>query len=185
MGNLNHIVFFRRYVLPSSGPVLEVGSSKKYSAIDYREHFPKTPFTGLDLFPGEGVDVVGDLSKDLCGLKPASFGLVICCSVLEHVEQPFRMAENILQLLSPEGSLYVSVPWVHRYHACPEDYWRFSWQGIKLLFPGILWLEKMYSTTVLNEFVEADRLADERLSYTIGDRKYLPHLTLHMLGRLT
>jgi len=43
----------------------------------------------------------------------------------------------------------MSVPWVWRYHAYPDDYFRFSWRGIETLFPEFSWSDKHYSTTVI------------------------------------
>lgn len=139
---------------------------------------------------GPGVDVVGDLSKELCGLPEGHFSLVICCSVLEHVERPWMMAENITRLTKPDGCLYMSVPWVWRYHAYPDDYFRFSWRGIETLFPNFFWTERYYSTTVIGELVEISeelKDADNRMAKLVDlgegrTRKYLPYLMVNMLG---
>jgi SAM-dependent methyltransferase len=130
-----------------------------------------------------------DLAAGTEGLVDEHFALVICCSVLEHVRRPWTMAQNLMQIMRPGGALYVAVPWVWRYHAYPDDYFRFSWRGIAELFPGVVWLKLAYSTNLPDEFIEIqgdgsgidDGLA-KYVDTATGSRKYLPYLQVHMLG---
>lgn len=182
MGDKNQLHFLKARVPAVDGPVLEVGS-KAYGAFttDFRKTYPGE-YCGVDLAGGEGVDVVADLSRTLGPLKAGHYSLVICCSVLEHVDQPWAMADNLTRLLRPGGRIYISVPWTWRYHAYPDDYWRFSWSGIKALFPSITWEQPMFSTTREGEIFPAVQDADNNLAVVIGGRKFIPYLMLHMLG---
>ena len=47
------------------------------------------------------------------------------------------MADRITRLLGPGGKVCISVPFAWKFHAYPSDYWRFTHEGIKLLFPGL------------------------------------------------
>lgn len=191
MGDHNQLLYLQRFVPAGDGPVLEVGSKDYGSTVPFRKHLRSPEYVGLDLEPGPGVDIVGDLSQTLCGLAPERFALIICCSVLEHVEKPWEMAENIVTLMAPGGRLYISVPWVWRYHAYPDDYFRFSWRGIETLFPALRWEHRYYSTTVMGELIEitdAAKDADNKRSLIVDvgpdqKRKYLPYLMVNMLGR--
>ena len=111
-------------------------------------------------------------------------------SVLEHVRKPWVFAEHLSSLVAPDGYAYIVVPWVWRYHAYPDDYFRYSWRGVSELFPGFDWLEIAYSTTVTGEFYVIDddnKSIDDQLAHykqvSGGSRKYLPYLQLHMFGR--
>ena len=181
MGDRNqwHYLSRRKF----DGPVLEIGS-KSYTGntADFRQMFPD--FLGVDLQPGAGVDVVADLSQPH-DLPKHHFGLVICCSVLEHCRDPWAMARNITELVRPGGSVYIAVPWVWRYHDYPDDYWRFSWSGIKALFPEIEWEAPEFSTTREGDFFPAMKDADNNLAVVIEGRKFLPYLMLNMLGTWT
>jgi SAM-dependent methyltransferase len=84
---------------------------------------------------GEGVDLVHDLSQPI-GFRVAH---VDCCSVLEHCDDPFAVARNLSDALLPGGTILLSVPFVWRVHAYPSDYWRFTVEGIRKLFPAIAW----------------------------------------------
>jgi len=88
---------------------------------------------------GKGVDLLLDLTCDFYEINSKlggrGFNTVICMSVLEHVNNPFKMCENISKLLNQNGLVFISVPFSWRIHGYPSDYWRFTPQGIKTLFP--------------------------------------------------
>jgi hypothetical protein len=100
------------------------------------------------------------------------------------------MAENITRLMARGGRLFISVPWVWRYHAYPDDYFRFSFRGVVSLFPEFEWATPHYSTTVEGEFVEiteGNMQADNQMAVTAttpagAQRKYLPYLMVNMIG---
>jgi predicted SAM-dependent methyltransferase len=138
---------------------------------------------GVDIQAGPGVDRVVDLTSSQGGFDTEHFELIICCSVLEHVERPWLLAETLTTLLSPSGALFLAVPWIHRYHAYPEDYWRFSRQGVAVLFPELQWLHVKYATNVRGDFLEVTPSIDNAMQGKIGKRKYLPVLQLCMVGR--
>lgn len=181
MGDKNQIYYLRRKLPVVDGPVLEVGSSNPAgNTSSFRSLYPGE-YVGVDLAPGEGVDVVADLSKPH-GLPEGHFALVACCSVLEHCRNPWAMAENMTRLVRPGGAIYIAVPWTWRYHAYPDDYWRFSWSGIRELFPAITWDEPEYSTTREGEFLSARPDADNNMATVIEGRKFIPYLMLNMFG---
>jgi len=185
------LLYLQRFAPDVDGAILEIGSKDYGSTMPFRKHIRHGEYVGLDMAPGAGVDVVGDLSKGMCGLSDGHFALIICCSVLEHVEKPWLMARNISRLTRPGGRVYMSVPWVWRYHAYPDDYFRFSWRGIETLFDDLAWEHRYYSTTVIGEFVEiseAMKDGDNRMAVLADagsrqQRKYLPYLMVNMLGR--
>jgi SAM-dependent methyltransferase len=130
-----------------------------------------------------------DLAEGTGNLPLKYFSMVICCSVMEHVPRPWKMAENLTRLVRPGGKLYISVPWVWRYHKYPDDYFRFSFRAIMTLFPEFSFTNMFYSTTSIGEFVAIKEscLGIDNVLARIGKekniaRKYLPCLMLHMLG---
>ena len=191
MGDVNQQIFLERLVPAIDGPVIEIGAKDYGSTASFRGLYSGQEYVGVDLEAGKGVDVVADLAVGTEPLPVAHFALAICCSVLEHTPRPWVMADNIGRLLRPGGQLYISVPWVWRYHAYPDDYFRFSPRGVQSLFPGLVWTLCTYSTTVPGEHIELDlkdfREADNRMAEHAqtpgGNRKYLPYLMVNMLGR--
>lgn len=142
MGFKNHELFIKRHKNLFQGPILEIGSRDYGSTVNMRDLFPGEEYIGIDMQAGKGVDHVIDLTAPLEGidaiLDRRRFGTIICLSVLEHCAQPFRMAENITRLLRPGGRLYVSVPFSWKFHGYPSDYWRFTHEGVKQLFPELV-----------------------------------------------
>jgi SAM-dependent methyltransferase len=72
---------------------------------------------------------------DLCN-PPTSLPTydVVCCEqVLEHLPDPWRAARTLHDLCSPGGMIVVSVPFLVRVHPMPDDYWRFTPSGLRVL----------------------------------------------------
>ena len=191
MGDANQRLFLERHMPRADGPVIEIGSKDYGSTASFRDLYAGVEYVGADLEAGKGVDVVVDLAQGLGGLGEAKFALAICCSVLEHTPRPWVMAHNITRLLRPGGALYLSVPWVWRYHAYPDDYYRFSPRAVQALFPHLLWTAGAYSTNVPGDSVPLDLRdianVDNAMAITVKgaqqSRKYLPYLMVNMLGR--
>lgn len=189
MGDINQTIYLQKFLPAVDGPVLEIGSKDYGNTSSFRNVYTQNEYVGIDMEDGKNVDHVVDLVAGVGPLKERHFGLAICCSVLEHVTRPWVMAENITRLIRPGGVLYMSVPWVWRYHPYPDDYYRFSFKGIKELFPGFAWDQIYYSSTVPGEFfplTEENLGIDNQLAMAAetpqGKRKYLPYLMVNMLG---
>jgi len=71
---------------------------------------------------------------DLCSsAAPRSFDVVVCEQVLEHVRDPWAAARTLHDLCRPGGHVVVSTPFLIRVHREPDDYWRFTVDGLRLL----------------------------------------------------
>ncbi len=140
MGDLNQLDFVKSMQHSLGGPFLEVGSKQYGNTPDFRSLFPGAHYTGVDMEQGEGVDTVLDMTHPIDTLRSqlsSQFGTIFCFSVFEHCDNPFAMARNITDLLAPGGRLFVGAPFSFTIHGYPQDYWRFTPDGFKLLFPDI------------------------------------------------
>jgi SAM-dependent methyltransferase len=61
------------------------------------------------------------------------FDAALCTEVLEHVEDPWRLLEEIGRVVRPGGKLIVSAPFVWPLHEEPRDFMRFSPHGLTYL----------------------------------------------------
>jgi len=163
MGDINQLIFIRKFAEQLNGPFLEVGSKNYGSTQDFRPLFSgKGKYIGIDMEDGPGVDVVLDLTDDFekidAKLSSQRFSTIICLSVLEHCDQPFKMAENLMRLLEPGGRICIGVPFAWKIHAYPNDYWRFTPEGIRKLFLKIQFdiKQSRAATSKENEFLELD-----------------------------
>lgn len=139
MGEVNQFSFVRGHASMIRGPILEVGSKDHGSKQDFRSLFPHCEYVGADMEAGNGVDVVVDFTDDFPlvheKLHGRTFQSIFCFSTLEHCREPFSMSRNISRLLGNNGLALISVPFAWRLHGYPADYWRFTPDGIRVLFP--------------------------------------------------
>ena len=77
--------------------------------------------------------------------------MVLCLSVLEHLEEPARAVKEMHRVLKPEGKILVSVPFMFPIHDAPGDYWRFTKFGLKYLFSNGWEIEKLCAETNTQE----------------------------------
>lgn len=85
----------------------------------------------LDIHDGPNIDYVG--SAENLPFANNSFNLIITQETLEHVSNPFMAMGEISRILKPGGKLYCQLPFIIGFHPGPNDYWRFTDQGIKEL----------------------------------------------------
>ncbi len=117
----------------------------------FLQQFPRTA-VGLDLGAGLRVDpwrstinaeIYDYPSTDLIcwgnavPLPDASLDYVICVAVLEHVPNPFEVANEIKRLLKPGGRAYISIPFLQHEHGYPSHYFNATRAGVRQLFEGL------------------------------------------------
>jgi len=88
-------------------------------------------FVNLDLVPMPGVDVAADGER--LPFPPEIFARVECDAVLEHVRDPQKAMREIERVLAPGGHAHVVTPFCHPFHEYPQDYRRFTPDGLKLM----------------------------------------------------
>ena len=110
------------------GPVLEVGSLNINGTV--RDLFPQEGYVGLDKRVGAGVDFVADICD---GDFSQQFNTVVCCETLEHVPRPWQAIAAMRRALKPGGLFIGTWCFVYAIHNEPEDYWRATPAGFRLL----------------------------------------------------
>jgi len=88
-------------------------------------------YVNLDLFAVPGVDVAAD--AQLLPFPGGLFQRVECDAVLEHVRDPELVVREIERVLAPGGYLHLVTPFCHPFHEYPQDYRRFTPDGLELL----------------------------------------------------
>jgi SAM-dependent methyltransferase len=88
----------------------------------------------MDIERFENVNIVGDATR--MPFKGNSFDFVVISAVLEHVEKPGLVVEEISRILTPGGGVYVENPFLQPFHADPNDFQRYTINGLMKLFDG-------------------------------------------------
>lgn len=134
---------FEKAFKRKDGPVMVAGSCVYGNREDRRKRYANA--VGWDMLNGNGVDRVIDLEEPLSDADLAQFAHIDCLSVLEHSRRPWLLAANLEKLLQPGGTIFVTVPFVWRIHSYPDDYFRFTPNGVKALFPHVIWADMKYA----------------------------------------
>jgi SAM-dependent methyltransferase len=116
------------------GRTVEVGTGLLTEDHKLTQAFPNvSEYRTLDLLPGPGVDICGDLN-DVGLFAPGSLDSILCFNVLEHCAAPQTAVDNMREWLSPGGRVFCMVPSVQRVHEAPNDFWRPLPAGLEHLF---------------------------------------------------
>jgi SAM-dependent methyltransferase len=92
-------------------------------------------YVNLDLIAMPGVDVAADAAQ--LPFPPAIFQRIECDAVLEHVRDPVQVMREMRRVLAQGGYLHLVVPFCHPFHAYPNDFRRFTIEGLKELGGGM------------------------------------------------
>lgn len=190
MGDHHSKALLQKLVPSVDGTVLEIGSldNGDGKATSLRD-FYKGQYYGIDIQAGNNVDIVEDICDEDAWRRCLELcpKLIYAISVFEHLPRPWIAADFITNILHPDGYFFISVPWIWRWHGYPDDYFRYSFSGIKSLFPHIEWI---YQGTCSQD----GRHEEYKLDQTINDnhkilkyngQKFLPYTMINMLGRET
>ena len=93
----------------------------------------------LDLDDYAGVDVIADAHR--LPFAEASLSGVLCEVVLEHVAEPQRVIAETWRVLRPGGRCFFIVPFLFPFHGQPNDYKRWSREGLRTDFAAFDQLE--------------------------------------------
>ena len=111
-----------------SGRVLDVGAGR---ASRYEKYFKAGEYVKLDNNPDFGPDVVG--SAEDIPLSASSFDAVVCTQVLGDLKNPRQAMKEFARVLKSGGHLLFSDAFINPLHDEPDDFWRYTNYGFKVL----------------------------------------------------
>lgn len=116
------------------GRILDVGGTKIPMASYYRFLAIQDVRTVevLNIVDSVGADIVADATAIPC--DSASYDAAICFNVLEHVARPQQVLSEINRVLKPGARFVFMVPFLHKVHGDPDDYFRYTESGLRVLF---------------------------------------------------
>jgi SAM-dependent methyltransferase len=113
-------------------------------------------YTGMDISPASEDVIFGDIC-DCPDIPDNTYDVVFSMDVLEHVKYPWKAAKESIRITKPGGLIIHRTLFAYRYHPCPEDYWRYTSQGLELLFT-----DSNETTTVLKGYETRKRRRNHR-----------------------
>lgn len=111
--------------------VLDIGSCDVNGT--FWDLFTHCEYLGLDIEDGPNVDVVVSDPYDWVTIDTESIDIVVCGSVIEHVEFPWLTFEEIYRVLKVGGYFCITAPMIWVEHKHPLDCYRFHVDGMKSL----------------------------------------------------
>jgi len=119
--------------LPTDAVILNIGSLSK----DLWALHPG--IINLDLTYYSNVNLIGDATG--LPIRDECMDMIILKNVLEHIKSPKMALNEIERVLKKGAYLYVKIPFLQPFHAMPDDYQRYTENGMKKLFKNYKELE--------------------------------------------
>jgi len=88
----------------------------------------------MEIVPYASTDAVG-VGQSL-PFPDDTFDAVLSIAVLEHVNDPFLCARELIRVLKPGGRLMCAVPFLQPEHGYPHHYFNMTRMGLAELFKG-------------------------------------------------
>lgn len=89
----------------------------------------KQNIINVDIFPYKNVDLVADART--LPFPDNSIDMVISEFLLEHVPDPENVVKEITRVTKSGGYVYIAVPFLHPYHASPDDFKRWTTSALQ------------------------------------------------------
>ena len=115
--------------------ILDIGSFDKTGDYNYGRilNEKKWTYQGLDLKPGNNVDIIVENAYDWSEIEENSYDVVVSGQALEHMEFFWLTMEQINKVLKPGGLCCIIVPSKGPVHRNPYDCYRFNEDGVRSL----------------------------------------------------
>jgi SAM-dependent methyltransferase len=112
------------------GNVLNAGSGIPAGDRDLSKYIEGNLYN-QDIFEHELIQISSPLHE--IPFPDAFFDTIICNAVIEHVENPKEVINELSRVVKKGGYLYLSVPFMQPEHLVPTDFQRYTIDGLKKL----------------------------------------------------
>ena len=127
--------FVRKIDSPDrSKVILDVGSGTQ----KYRKHLEKYfQYESCDI-PEIFMSDFRNLQTHICSVENLtmpnnSYDVSFCMMVLEHVSDPKKAVSELARVTKQDGVIYLSTNFMYPRHGKPQDYFRFTEEGLRVL----------------------------------------------------
>ena len=132
LDNFIKISFNKEIAKNRTSKVLNVGSGGNLENL-IKKNFDDVFSIDIDKErkPDQIIDICDENFEKKINYEPS---LVCCFEVLEHTKNPSKAIQNIYNILKKDDFFLVSVPFNFHIHDEPNDFFRFTHYGLKMLF---------------------------------------------------
>jgi SAM-dependent methyltransferase len=118
-------------LLPTEGKVLIIGAGEKITY--YKNTFPHCEVITSDVHNEFKPDYIFD--AHFIPFDDNCFDMVLAAQVIEHTINPWKICQELQRVTKIGGLLQIEAPQNYPYHAEPYDFFRFTFTGMRSLFP--------------------------------------------------
>ncbi len=169
LDNFIKISFDKEIAKNRTSKILNIGSGGNLENL-IKKNFDNV--FSIDIDKGRQPDQIIDICDDNFQTKIKYEPSLVCCfEVLEHTKNPLKAIQNIHKILKKDDYFLASVPFNFHIHDEPNDFFRFTHFGLKMLFNDFSEVEiKKRNGWLESIFVNIIRLEKEKniLSKIIG-----------------
>ena len=173
-------------LLPAESKVLIIGTGEKTTY--YKNKFPHCKVITSDVHNEFKPDYIFD--GHYIPFVENCFDLVLAAQVIEHTINPWQFCQEMQRVTKVGGLLQIEAPQTFPYHAEPYDFFRFTFTGMRSLFPKCAVLKSeitegnaaMVAVTVSNYLINTSSIKVVRSTWLLTTRillgwvKYLDRL---------
>jgi SAM-dependent methyltransferase len=135
----------------------------------------------LEVYPSRTADII---MEPACfyPIETGSLDGISCLAVLEHVEKPWQVVEEMRRMLKPGGKVFIDWPFLQPVHGFPSHFYNATRSGLKQMFQDgfeIITLDTFPNQTpdhtvnwILGQWAQSltsDAARDELMAMTVGD----------------
>jgi SAM-dependent methyltransferase len=165
------------HLLSAESKVLIIGTGEKTAY--YKNKFPHCEVITSDVHNEFRPDYIFD--GHFIPFADNCFDLVLAAQVIEHTINPWQFCQEMQRVAKMGGLLQIEAPQTFPYHAEPYDFFRFTFTGMRSLFPqcGVLKSEitegnaAMVAVTVSNYLINTSSIGFIRSSWLLITRLLL------------
>lgn len=118
-------------LLPAASKVLIIGSGEKIAY--YKNKFAHCEVITSDVHYEFQPDYIFD--GHFIPFVDGCFDMILAAQVIEHTMNPWKFCQELQRVVKVGGLLQIEAPQTFPYHAEPYDFFRFTFTGMRSLFP--------------------------------------------------
>lgn len=127
------INYVKKHAEKLTGRVIDVGS--RYENGSLRDIIKID--VGIDMRAGDGVDIVCTIDDMSDVFKPETFDALVSTETLEHCNDWKAFVRQTWRVVKNDGYLLITMASIRKpYHGYPDDYWRFTEEHVKQIWPN-------------------------------------------------